>query len=398
MRFDVTVIQGTSGIAALALNASDAADATRQATAQGYKVISVRPAKAILKLDLPSLSRSAFPLIQFSQELEFLLKAGLTLSESLSTLAEREQRSENRTILRKIVQSLQQGLPFSQALRQCPAHFPPLYIASIQASEKTGALAEALSRYVAYQMQVDRVRRQVVSASIYPALLGIVGGLVALFMLGFVVPRFSHIYADSGRNLPTLSSWLMAWGQFIADHPLVAVGAFGLTIGLVAAAIVHPAVRQRVLSLLWRLPGVGNRMHDYLLARFYRSLGMLLRGGMPIIQALQMAMDLLHGSLRTQLAGATADIREGSTISRAMESHQLTTPVAFRLLLVGERTGSMGEMMERIAEFHEDETARWVDSFTRLFEPLLMVFVGGVIGLIVLLMYFPIFDLAGSIQ
>jgi len=229
-------------------------------------------------------------------------------------------------------------------------------------------------------------------------LLGIVGSLVALFMLGFVVPRFSHIYADVGRDLPTLSRWLMNWGQFIADHTLLAVGGFVSVVALAAAAVIRPESRQRLLRLLWQLPGVGARMHDYQLARFYRSLGMLLRGGMPIIAALQMAMDLLRGQLRTQLVGATADIREGQPISRAMERHQLTTAVAYRLLMVGERTGQMGEMMERIAEFHEEETARWVESFTRLFEPLLMVFVGGVIGLIVLLMYFPIFDLAGTIQ
>lgn len=396
MRFEITAIREMNGVSALALDASDAAEAARQVRAQGYKVISVRAVRALWRL--PSLPNAAFPLVQFSQELQFLLQAGLTLTEAVATLADREQRAEHRATLAGIVRSLQQGLPFSQALRQCTGGIPPLFIASIQASEKTGAVAEALSRYVAYQLQVDRVRRQVVSASIYPMLLGIVGSLVALFMLGFVVPRFSHIYADVGRDLPTLSRWLMNWGQFIADQPLLAVGGFVFVVALAAAAVIRPESRQRLLRLLWRLPGVGARMHDYQLARFYRSLGMLLRGGMPIIAALQMAMDLLRGQLRTQLVGATADIREGQPISRAMERHQLTTAVAYRLLMVGERTGQMGEMMERIAEFHEEETARWVESFTRLFEPLLMVFVGGVIGLIVLLMYFPIFDLAGTIQ
>jgi general secretion pathway protein F len=396
MRFEITAIRGMTGVTALALEAGDAAEATRQATAQGYKVISVRAAKALWAL--PSLPRAGFPLVQFSQELQFLLQAGLTLIEAVATLADREHRPEIRAALSRIVRSLEQGLPFSQALRQCSGHFPALYVASIQASEKTGAIAEALARYVAYQLQVDRVRRQVVSASIYPMLLGIVGSLVALFMLGFVVPRFSHIYADIGRDLPMLSRWLMVWGQFIADHTWLALAAVAAIAAAIATVVTQPASRQRLLRILWRLPGIGERMHDYQLARFYRSLGMLLRGGMPILSALQMAMDLLHGTLRMQLVRATADIREGQPISRAMERHQLTTPVALRLLMVGERTGRMGEMMERVAEFHEDETARWVEGFTRLFEPLLMVFVGGVIGLIVLLMYFPIFDLAGTIQ
>jgi general secretion pathway protein F len=139
-------------------------------------------------------------------------------------------------------------------------------------------------------------------------------------------------------------------------------------------------------------------MYLYQLARFYRSLGMLLRGGMPVVTALQMVSELLQLSLRGKLTLATAVISEGQSISQAMERNDLTTPVALRMLRVGERTGRMGEMMERIASFYEEETARWVERFTKLFEPLLMVFIGLVIGTIVMLMYFPIFELAGSIQ
>jgi len=146
------------------------------------------------------------------------------------------------------------------------------------------------------------------------------------------------------------------------------------------------------------LPSIGGRLHIYQLTRFYRSLGMLLRGGMPVVTSLQMVTDLLESSLRGQLLLATASIREGHAMSRAMEQYGLTTPVALRMLRVGERTGRMGEMMERIASFYEDETARWVERFTKLFEPLLMVFIGLVIGVIVVLMYLPIFELAGSIQ
>ncbi len=125
---------------------------------------------------------------------------------------------------------------------------------------------------------------------------------------------------------------------------------------------------------------------------------MLLRGGTPIIPALNMTSGLLTVSLRERLSGAAAVIKEGRSISDAMEGHDLVTPVALRMLRVGERTGRMGEMMERIATFHDDEVARWVDLFTRLFEPLLMAAIGIVIGIIVVLMYLPIFELAGSIQ
>ena len=152
------------------------------------------------------------------------------------------------------------------------------------------------------------------------------------------------------------------------------------------------------MRALWRIPAVGERIRVYQLARFYRTLGMLLRGGIPIVTALEMVSGLLENALRGQLALASDCIREGQPISYAMETYGLTTPVALRLLRVGEHTGGMGEMTERIANFYDEEMARWVDWFTRLFEPLLMAFIGLVIGFIVILMYFPIFELAGSIQ
>jgi general secretion pathway protein F len=136
----------------------------------------------------------------------------------------------------------------------------------------------------------------------------------------------------------------------------------------------------------------------YQLARFYRTLGMLLRGGIPIMSSLNMTAGLLQGHLSRQLIQANRQISEGIPISQAMDTAGLTTAVSSRMLRVGERTGQMGDMMERIARFYDDEIARWVDWFIRLFEPVLMLIIGVAIGGIVVLMYFPIFELAGSLN
>jgi general secretion pathway protein F len=160
----------------------------------------------------------------------------------------------------------------------------------------------------------------------------------------------------------------------------------------------QPRARAGLESLLWRLPVVGEQLKVYQLARFYRTIGMLLRGGLPLVAALRMGADLLHPILRERLARASLSISEGRTVSASMESNGLTTPVALRLLSVGEESGNMGEMMDRIALFHDEEISRWVDWFTRLFEPVLMGVIGIVIGGIVILMYMPIFELAGSLK
>ena len=396
MRFELKALKGRQGLEALALDARDAEDAIRQAAAQGYTVLSARRSFSIRGF-LPK-SSSALSLALFTQELVALLGAGLNLVEALETLAEKEERVEARKIIQGLLDELYEGRSFSHALEAFPHVFTPLYVATVLASERTGDLPEAMARFVAYQAQVDIVRKKLVAASVYPALLILVGGGVTMFLLGYVVPRFSHIYEDMGSELPLLSQWLLKWGQFIESNGITALIVAVVVVAVVATLAREPAVRQWVADRVWQLPVVGQRWRVYQLARFYRTLGMLLRGGTPIIPALTMTSGLLTVSLRERLSAAAAVIKEGRSISDAMEGHDLVTPVALRMLRVGERTGRMGEMMERIATFHDDEVARWVDLFTRLFEPLLMAVIGIVIGVIVVLMYLPIFELAGSIQ
>jgi general secretion pathway protein F len=146
------------------------------------------------------------------------------------------------------------------------------------------------------------------------------------------------------------------------------------------------------------LPAIGRQLRLYQLARLYRTVGMLLRSGMPAVTAMSMSAGLLSETLRPAFAKATQTVREGQSIANAMEREGLTTPVAARMLRVGERSGNMGEMTERIAAFYDDEIGRWVAIVTRLIEPLFMTVIGLLIGVIVVLMYFPIFQLAGSVQ
>ncbi|MBI2318086.1 MAG: type II secretion system F family protein [Betaproteobacteria bacterium] len=396
MKFELKAVRAPGGVVALTFDAVDELDAKSQAGAQGYSVLTVK-AKQSWRPRMGS-RRGQFPLLLFSQELLALLNAGLTVVEGIETLAEKEARPESRSLLQQIVAHLYEGRSLSYALQSFPAVFPHLYVSTIRASEKTGDLGEALTRYIAYQTQVDLVRKKVVSASIYPLLLIGAGGLVTLFLLAYVVPRFSRIYEDIGTNLPLLSRLLLQWGKLLhSAGPLVLIA---LALALAAAIYLgtRPATRNWVMQRLWRLPAAGERMRVYQLARFYRTLGMLLRGGTPVGAALKMVSDLLQPELRLQLQGAASRITEGRSISYAMETHGLTTPVALRMLRVGERTGQMGEMMERIAGFYDEEMARWVEWFTRLFEPLLMALIGVVIGAIVILMYLPIFELAGSLQ
>ena len=395
MRFSIKAMRAGEGLIALAFDAANELDARRQAEAQGYTVLAIATRSGVARFSRGS---ARFPLVLFSHELLALLDAGLPLVEAIETLAEKEHRPEVKHTIAQVIAQLYEGKTLSQALEQFPLAFPALYIATVRAAERTGNLSEALTRYIAYQTQVDTVKKKLVSASIYPVLLMSVGGLVTLFLLGYVVPKFSRIFEDIGGDIPLLSRLLIHWGVFMEAHALQIsiVALVALTLGIYVARL--PETRRWVGLQLWRVPALGERMRVYQLARFYRTVGMLLNGGVPVVTALDMVEGLLHPTLRSLLKRAASDIREGKPTSQAMEAHHLTTPVSLRMLRVGERTGRMGEMMERIAGFYDEEMARWVDWFTRLFEPILMALIGIVIGGIVVLMYMPIFELAGSIK
>lgn len=393
MDYQVKAVKGRE-IVLLSVSAVHADDAIAQIRARGYTPID---AKTRTSFSSGSVDKN-FPLELFSQELLALLEAGLNLVEAIETLAEKDQRREVKQRLDTLLQALYEGQTFSSALEMQPQVFPVLYIATVRASERTGDLAEALSRYVNYERQLGLVKKKIISASIYPVLLMVVGGLVILFLLGFVVPKFSRIYEGTGGDLPFLSQVLLAWGSFLETHGkqlLIAslVSGVALIYGLSQAS-----VRKWMTSVFWKIPALGSRLRIFQLARFYRTLGMLLKGGTSIIIALESVAGLLDVSLRNKMKQASVAIQEGQAISLAMAQAGLTTPIALRMLRVGERGGKIGDMMERIAGFYDEELARWIDWFTKLFEPILMLLIGLVIGVVVLLLYMPIFELAGNIQ
>ena len=393
MEYQVKAVRGKE-MALLNIVAQHAEEAKAQARAKGYTPIAVSSQTLQFKLQ----TGKKFPLALFSQELLALLEAGLNLVESIETLAEKESRSQVKTALDALLQALYQGQTFSTALEQQPTIFPVLYVATVRASEKTGDLAESLGRYVSYEQQIGLVKKKIISASIYPILLIAVGGLVIFFLMGFVVPKFSQIYEDTGSNLPFLSQLLLQWGVFLENHGKTFLMAIAASLAAIIYALSQASVRKWLMQQFWRIPAVGERLRIFQLARFYRTLGMLLKGGTPIVAALGSVAGLLDVSLKTNMQSATLAIQQGQPVSTAMEQAGLTTPVALRMLRVGERGGKIGDMMERVAAFYDEELSRWIEWFTKLFEPLLMLFIGLVIGVVVLLLYMPIFELAGSVQ
>lgn len=395
MQFEVRALSPENRIVALVVDAQDEAGARTHTEARGLHVTRVAPLRALRR---PAGSRGGISVVLFSQELLALLKAGLSIVEGLEALLEREGGARLRGVLDRLLAGLREGKRFSSLLGEQPDVFTPLYVGIVRAAEGTSDLPRALQRYVDYQGRIDTVRNKLVSAAIYPTILLLVGGGVSTFLITYVVPRFASIYEGTGRALPRMSQMLLNWGKFASMHglPLV-LAALGIAVAI-SIGVRATIARVGLVSLLGRVPVLGPHLRIYQLSRLYLTLGMLLEGGIPIVAAMETACGTVSPAMRDGLLRARAAVQSGEPLSAAFLAQNLTTPISLRMLRVGERSGELGAMLTQSAAFYDGEISRWIDRFTRMFEPLLMAAIGVVVGTIVVLLYMPIFDLAGSLS
>jgi general secretion pathway protein F len=395
MRFHVRALdEASQRVVTATLDALDEQDARSQLQARRLTPIEVLQQSQMRWLR----SAESFSVSLFAQELHALVGAGLSLIESLEAFAEKERRPGTKTILERLIIALREGHRFSSALRGQGDFFPPLFIGIVESAEGTGELAPALERYIGYAQRVQAVRQRMISAAIYPGILLGVGGLVSIFLMGWVVPRFAAVYRSGNRSLPWGSELLLSWGQFAGQHSGLLLG------GFVAAALLlvwwarSTSRREAWGRVAGLVPGVTRWLELLTLSRLFLTLGLLLRGGLPIQHALLLSRSVLPAARAAVIDTVTLRVTEGWPLSTALDEAGLSTPISARFVRAGERSGQVAEMLHRAAQYHEAETERWLDRFSKVFEPALMTGIGLVIGIIVLLLYMPIFDLAGGVQ
>lgn len=341
--------------------------------------------------------RKTFLLGLFIQELIALLDAGLALVEAIEALAEKSANAGHREVLTALLERLYQGQSLSQAMTAKRDIFPTLLIASVASSEHSGQLPQALRRFHHYEVQIDGLKKQVQGALTYPLIVVAVGTLILSFLLAFVIPRFATVFSGM-KQITGTAKLIVGWGQLVDNHGALLL----LAVLVFAGASVMVLRTAAVRTFLWRIVWSVNRLNQqrtlFILARFYRTFGLLLLGGMGVLQALKLTGKLLPADRQSHIKQVILQVEEGRSVADALIQAQLTTPVAARLLRVGEKSGDLAGMCERIAQFHDEALARAIDMFSKVFEPLLMLIVGGLIGAIVFLLYMPIFELAGSVS
>ena len=398
MRIRADVVQGRGVPQTIELDAATLDDGRRQALGMGYTVLSCRPVGIRLRELLgQSLRRSPrIDIAVFIEQLRDLLIAGLSVIEALDALR-RGAAGDTRNLIEQLERELQSGHTLSDALSRHTA-FPALLVALVRSSELTSDLPQTLTRFLEHERRVAEVRHRLVSASIYPLLLMGVGSLVLLFLFFYVMPRFARVFEGMTGELPWSAQAMVAWARVLHQHSTVWLAGVVALVVLTAVAVGSRSIRTGVVRTVLSWAPLKARLNTYFLARWYRATGMLVTGGIPLPQALALSNPLLPPALQASGLQVEQGVRDGLTPSAAHARAGMTTPIAEQLLLAGERTGDLGSVLTRIAQFHESEVSRALERTMRALEPLVMVAIGLGVGIVVVLMYMPIFELASAIQ
>lgn len=395
MEYRVKFLTSSLSVEEQVLQAADQEEVRRVVEADDGRVLSV----TAVKFSWRARSRtSSFDLAIFNQQLFSLLDAGQTLVDSLELLGRNDRRGRNRKVFDVMLRGLRSGRQLSETMATLPFVFPGLYVAMVRSSETTGTIKTSVRRYMHYQRQVDEIRRRIVSAAVYPAVLLGVGGLVVAFLMLYVVPRFSAVYDDAGTTIQFSTGFVQIWGGFVRRHGVLAWSLTGSVLATIVFMLTTPALRLALLRRALASPWIGDKLRMLQLARLFRTLGMLLRSGVGALPAMRMAADALPPNMQGPLHQASQKVSEGLPMSSAFAQSGLSTEVSQRLLVAGESSGNLAEMMEKIADFYDQEIAQMLDTGGRLIEPALMIGIGLVIGAVVLMLYMPIFDLTGAVS
>ena len=338
-----------------------------------------------------------FDVAWWCRELATLLRAGMSAVEAIETLQLQTTRAGGDVQVR-LLTALHQGQSLSQAM-QATGGFPQVLVASVLASERTSRLADALDDFLQYDQQLKSLRRQAISAAVYPAVVVCVGLLIALFLLTFVMPRFARMYG-SFRGEVSWVTQLMLWFSGALTHSLPFVLG-GLVVLVVAVRWALADGRSRVVwnRILAVVPPLRRAQQDFSRAQLFQALMLTLRGGYPLVEAMRVCERLgLDRDMGAALASAREAVERGQPASDALARVHLVDAVGERLLRVGERSGQFEQVLRTLADRHAEAFATFVQRATRLIEPLLLLVVAVLVGGIVIMMYMPIFDIANGLH
>ena len=371
-------------------------------TEQGFLIYSVKP-----RSEISSIATSLRPrgkklnvekFLIFNQQFVTLIRAGLPILKALDLLAERLTDPKLSVHISGVREEVRNGALLSDAFARQNV-FPPIYVTSVLAGERSGSLPEVIERFITYQKLALSVRKKLMVSLLYPALLVFLVVCLIVFLITFVVPNFAQLYESMQAQLPTPTLILIAIGTTARSYVLL--GFAGLVVGVIGFRYWArtAAGKERIDRFLMKVPLVGDVWLKYQVAQFSRVLGTLLIGGIPLMPALDTAADSLGTQvLKKVLQQAAKTVREGQSLSKSLRATKVFPGLSIDMIEVGESTGALPAMLSSVAEFYEDDVSTKVTAGLSLIEPIIMICMGIFVAFVLISLYLPIFSLADSIR
>ncbi len=371
-----------------------------------YVVVDIKEAKeksagSIIKKLLPFGKKvKSMDVTLFSRQLATLISSGVPLVQGLSILEEQIESPQFKKVIKSLRTDIESGISISEAMKKHPDVFSELYIGMVHAGEIGGILDQVLDRLASYLEASEELKSKIKGAMTYPILVTLVAVGAATIMLTVVVPRFAAMFADMGAKLPTPTLILIKVSNFIKKYILFFVA------GAVAFYVVFrkiyksvPSVRLKVDTQLLRLPVIGDVVKKTAIAKFTRTLGTLVKSGVPILQAMETVAKTAGNKLiEKSILEAKDSVREGERIAEPLKKKlDVFPPMVVQMISVGEETGQLDTMLFKIADFYDREVSNAVEALTGMIEPLIIVFLGLVVGGMVIAMYLPMFEISSAI-
>ena len=355
---------------------------TREADGGGARIVARR-------LDLEQF-------VVFNEQFLALIRAGMPIPQSLELLAGNVRSKSLAGHIAAVRDQVKVGVPLSDAFAKS-GEFPAIYVTSLLAGERSGALDSVLERYINYQKLSLAIRKKLLVSLIYPAVLVVLVAVLVVFLVTYVVPEFSQLYETMDAELPASTQMLVALGGASRDHAIPILAGLAAIVGalfwlLRSGAATSPLERMTLLA-----PVVGRLWIRYQVAQLSRLLSTLLAGGIPLVRALETAGESMgSGLLRGKLAAVRDRVREGQPLAESMQETEVFPSLAIEMVRVGESTGALPQMLTSVAEFFDEEVQTKTTALLNLVEPAIMIFMGIFVAFVLISLYLPIFSLAGQ--
>ena len=366
---------------------------------QGLYVQSVRPRGLLAGGDLGLWRRRRVKLdefVVFNQQFLTLIHAGLPILTALNLLKQRQRNAFFRSMLEDVAARVQSGEPLSEAFAT-QGIFPKIYTTTLLAGERSGNLEEVLSRYISFQRIALSLRKKLLASLVYPALLVVLVTSMIIFLITYVVPKFGELYGQLQAQLPAITVFMLNVGHMAQQYFLMIAAVLLVTVILLARWRTTPRGAAQFDRLRLSLPVLGGIWLKYQIAIFSRMMATLLAGGLPLVPALQTAGASMESRvLANAIEECAGRVREGLPLARSIEATKVFPDLAVEMVEVGESTGALGQMLNSIAEFFEEDVQTALAAAMSLIEPFILIFMGLVVGFVLLSLYMPIFSLGAS--